>query len=174
LFVRTYEKGAERLAVRRRNKQLFVVTETKLGRPGHVGSGVWGETPGIDEFAATVVSEGDLGTGAVAYFCLKYRRLLQRAATPDDAISGSRRYDMNESKAEVMVVDLVWGICRGGIYMGRRSRFRRFGVNGKGGRMCLHLSMEQIQRVRQQLGRATASRRDDLGVSPGVPGTVCV
>jgi hypothetical protein len=55
----------------------------------------------------------------VAYFCLKYRRLLQMAAIPDDAMSGSRKYDTNESKAEVMVVDLVWGICRGGIYIGR-------------------------------------------------------
>jgi hypothetical protein len=167
VFVCADEEGTERLAVGRRDEQLFVVTETELGRPGYVGSGVWGEASGVDEFTANV-SEGACGTGAVAYFCLKYKRLLQRAAMPEDAISGSRRYDTNESKAEVMVVDLVWGICREGIYMNFRGCWRQSGGRGNGAETCLHLSTAGILESEAAAGCVATSRCNELGVSPGV------
>jgi hypothetical protein len=167
MFVCADKEGAERLAIGRRDEQLFVVTEAELRRSGHIGSGVWGEASRIDEFAAKV-SECAFGPGAVAHFCLKYNRLLQRAATPEDAISGNRRYDTNESKAEVMVVDLVWGICREGIYMSFRGRWSQSGACGNGDEMCLHLSTTEILKCRAAAGCVATSKCDDLGVSPGV------
>ena len=102
LFVGSNVESAEGFAVWRWNKQLFEVIESKLGRAWNVGPRVRWKCSWVNELTDQV--SGQLPqTCSETYFCLKYRRPLHSAASPEEASSGIRKYDTNVSSAAPMV-----------------------------------------------------------------------
>jgi len=90
LLVGSDEECTQRLAVWRWNKQLFIVGNGELRGSGYVRSSIWWEGAWVYDFAGAV-SRLRRRPSNVLYFCLKYKRPLSRAATPEDASSGMRR-----------------------------------------------------------------------------------
>lgn len=109
MFVWSNVKSAERFAIWCRNKQLFIVSETKLRRPWNVGASIGWKSSRVDELAGHVSGEVSSSLNET-YFCLKYRSPLQSAAMPDEASRGIRKYDTKVSRAVPMLAVIIWGV----------------------------------------------------------------
>jgi hypothetical protein len=106
LFIGSDKESAEGFAVWCWNKQLFVVVKSKLGRAWDVGPRIRWKCSWVDELTDQVSGQLPWACGET-YFCLKYRRPLQSAASPEEASSGIRKYDTSVSSAVPMVIDRI-------------------------------------------------------------------